>query len=153
MSNHMRYLYKESDGQYYKIRERKLTKKDLWNGLERNIVCFDIDAKPGELTERLLDIMKDVAFNNQDLIDIDTGEHKEAFSGYHFWVGNIGSVDESYYTEYRGENSDITVDERLAEGGELHRYYTEDSSGSLTTGDNSLVVMFLNNGEILLGSY
>lgn len=166
--NNMRYLYSEgptyiealeneliklSKGQIptthqtgsYKLQERPLTEEDIWNGVDRNIVCFDDDAKPGELTDRLLNIMKDVAFDNQDC--------HNPYTGYHFWVGDICNVNMTGYSEYHGEHYDITVDKRLGLDGELVKYFLNECKATMVKNDTSLVVMFLNNGEVLLGSY
>lgn len=132
-------------GGSYKLQDRPLTEEDIENGVERNMVCFDNDAKSGELTDRLLNIMKDVAFDNQDA--------NNPYTGYHFWVGDICNINMAGYSEYHGEHYDITVDNRLGPDGELVKYYLEDCGATLATGDKSLVVMFCNNGEVLLGSY
>jgi len=107
-----------------------LTNRDIEDGYERNILCYDSDAKVGELTMRLPALMSTIARRNGNVLlhTLYVGEEPvlDAF------------VDEDY-TTLLAYGIEIVVDPRLSIGGEFTKYF-EELGGTIQSKDIHLVI-------------
>ena len=115
-----------------------LDKYIVAEGYERNILVFDGDANPGELTTRLIPLLMDVAWRNEPRGRIEA-----------VYVPEEVEFDPDCNGTYCGAY--IIPDKRLNKDGELFKHFQE-IGGRLMTGDKYLAVG-VGPGLVLLGSF
>lgn len=129
--------------------ELSLAKEYLYRGWDRNIICYDVDAKSGHFTKRLIHIMMDVYYNNS------SGEYSK--------LTKIPVLDDKMHTIYVGPNGfkQLKLNEyksikvvELSYMLELERIFKKELYGSLgSLGKDKHLVIGVGYNDVLLGSY
>lgn len=114
-----------------------LTKSLINKAVSQNLLCFDLNAKPGTLTYRMVGIMIDVARLN----------HGAVLTKLYIPRGIAWEADYKTccgLTVYQIEELDIN--------GELYKHYKEDQQASLCAGHKYLIVATGPNDAVIIGS-
>ena len=105
----------------------------LDEGIERNILCYDSDAKVGQFTRRLVTLMKTVAYRNS--------------------LGNLNEllVPINISTIFYRLFNDLEVNVKYKNG--LTKEFFKKENVALAIDDKNLVVGITDLGKVILGSF